>query len=334
MNTRKEIDLNPSADKVNRMPFMPTILEHSASIIGKTPSEAARSSFLMAESHIKAYLKYGHDAVTVGIDVYNIEAEALGCEVEYFEDNSIPGIKTHPYQPDADIIEFDKENGRISKILEAAGKVNQAIGNDVNVGIGICGPFSIAAELAGYQNLLFGIYEQALWVESLLEKLLEHQKRYCDEIAAQGVGITIFESWATPPLISPKIYRRYVKPYEKELISHIKSLDIHSAPLVIGGDTTGIVDDILDTGTTLLVADYCVNMDLYLEKARRKDVILRTNIDPKLVEKGSLEEILCVVDKVMSIKNKYGKLVLGTGVVAYKTPVENIAGIKNYLGTN
>jgi uroporphyrinogen decarboxylase len=209
--------------------------------------------------------------------------------------------------------------------------VNRAIGNDVKVGVGVCGPFSIAAELAGYENLLMGIYEQAEWVRQLLEGLTEHQKRYCDEIIAESVGITIFESWATPPLISPDIYKKYAMSYEKELINYIKNKGIVSIPLIIGGDTTEIADDIIETGTTLLLADYCVDLDVYLKKATEKGVTLRANIDPKLVERGDTEQIRKNIDKIIDIAKGYNKLVLGTGVIAYGTPSENILSIKRYI---
>jgi len=52
-------------------------------------------------------------------------------------------------------------------------------------------------------------------VHAMLDKVLEHQENYCDEIIKRGLGITLFESWAAPPLVSPDIYRNYVMPYEK-----------------------------------------------------------------------------------------------------------------------
>ena len=77
--------------------FIPTIFEHSAKIINKTPSQVAVDRNLMEQAHVESYLLYRPDAVTVGIDVYNIEAEALGCKIKFHEDCSVPGIIEHPF---------------------------------------------------------------------------------------------------------------------------------------------------------------------------------------------------------------------------------------------
>ncbi len=321
-------------EKADRIPFMPTVFEHSAALIGKTPSETATDRKLLEEAQVRAYETYGHDVVTVGIDVYNIEAEALGCCIRYHEDNSIPGVSSHPLEEslDASGIVFSPGKGRISLILDAAEAVSCRIGNEVAVGVGICGPFSVAVELAGYGRIIMECLDGGKRAHRLLERVLEFQREYCREIAARGLGITVFESWATPPLLSPEVYREFVATYERELINYIKKdLRMASAPLVIGGDTTPIVDDIIGTGTTLLVADYKVDPRAYARKARENNLMLRCNIDPKLVEKGPASDILAAAEKLVAAADGYEKFVLGTGVIPYGTPPENLLAIKRFL---
>lgn len=322
-----------NGEQVDRIPFLPTILEHGAKLIDNTPSKVAACGDLLEKAHIKAFETYGHDAVTVGIDVYNIEAEALGCEVRYHCDNSIPGIVNHPVGEGflSENISFSPDMGRIKEILDSAFEINRAIGSEVNVGIGICGPFSVFAELKGYESAVFSCMFEEENALAMLGILLGFQKCYCDEIIKKGLGITIFESWATSPLISPDIYRKFAMPFEKELIQHIKSRGLKAAPLVIGGDTTLIADDMIETGTTLLVADYMVDIALFAEKAAKKGLMLRANIDPKLVQNGTTEEILSKVKAVLDKAGSYEKLVLGTGVIPYDTPPENILAIREYL---
>ncbi|HBQ63462.1 MAG TPA: hypothetical protein DD727_00755 [Clostridiales bacterium] len=313
--------------------FMPTILEHGARLIGVTPSQAACDAKLMADAHIAAYTAYQPDSVTVGIDVYNIEAEALGCQVRFHSDDAIPGILTHPFQNSIHMenIVFSMEQGRAALLLEAAERVKARIGKEVPVSAGICGPFSIAVELCGFDRLLEWIYDEDERVPKLLGKLLEHQKAYCNEIRARGLGITVFESWATPPLISPSIYRDHVMPWEKQLITHIRENRIPAIPLVIGGDTSLIRDHIINTGTTLLLADYKVDLQDYLQAATTHQITLRGNIDPKLIESGPVDKILAKVDQMLMIAGGYEKFILGTGVVSYSTPSENLLAIRNYL---
>ncbi|MEN6313763.1 MAG: uroporphyrinogen decarboxylase family protein [Clostridiaceae bacterium] len=320
-------------EKADGIPFLPTILEHSAKLLGKTPSEAAVDAQILEAAHIAAYNKYGHDSLTIGIDVYNIEAEALGCTIRYHTDNSIPGVISHPMAEhfDAGSIFFSEDMGRIGLVLEAAARVEKNVGSEVNTSIGICGPFSVAVELYGYENVIEDIVDDGSRVRELLNAVLEFQKSYCNSIIKRGLGITVFESWATPPLISPAVYAEYVMPYERELIRHMKKNDAASAPLVIGGDTSLIVDSIIDTGTTLLVADFDADLAAYVRKAEKNGLLLRGNIDPKLVEMGPADEIINCVDKILQKVQGYPRFVLGTGVIPYSTPPENILLIKNYL---
>ncbi|HHV97354.1 MAG TPA: hypothetical protein GXX37_12945 [Clostridiaceae bacterium] len=313
--------------------FIPTIFEHSAKIINKTPSQVAVDRNLMEQAHVESYLLYRPDAVTVGIDVYNIEAEALGCKIKFHEDCSIPGIIEHPFLEsyNLDSLYFSLERGRIKLILEAAEGVNKKIGTCTKVSVGISGPFSICAELAGFEKLIMDCISDEETVHAMLERVLEHQINYCDEIIKRGLGITLFESWAAPPLVSPDIYRNYVMPYEKKLINYIKKQGVLNVPLVIGGNTMAIINDMIETGTTLIISDFKTDINYYLEKARENDIFLRGNIDPKLIEKGPVEDIIeCL--KVMLDKVKgYNKFVVGSGVLPYNTPSENVLAIREYI---
>ncbi|NSW90699.1 MAG: uroporphyrinogen decarboxylase family protein [Firmicutes bacterium] len=316
-----------------KIPFIPTIFEHSARIINRTPSETALSEELLEEAQVQSYLLYKHDAVTVGIDVYNIEAEALGCEVKFHEDNSIPGVIFHPFSEEyhMEAITFSTEKGRIGMVLNAAERVKKRIGSYVNVSIGISGPFSICAELTGFEKLITDCIDNEETVHLLLEKILAFQKEYCKEIIKRGLGVTLFESWAAPPLVSPGIYRNFVAPYEKELITHIKNLGVLYVPLVIGGDTLTILDDMLETGTTLLISDYKADIKYFVEKAKERNMTIRGNIDPKLVERGPKEEIIRQLEIMLQKINGYDKFVVGTGVLPYNTPPENVIAIREYL---
>ena len=319
--------------EMKNIPFMPTIFEHAAFLIGETPSTAARSSKLIKEAFIKAYQTYNPDVLTIGIDVYNIEAEALGCEVRYFNDNSIPGIITRPVslESDPEDIKFTLNSGRIKSILDAAVAVKNEIHYDIPVSIGICGPFSILMETTGYDIAINAIIHEDERIKNLLEALLRFQINYCKVIIDLGLSVTVFESWATPPLVSPQIYKEYVFPYEKRLFTFLKENGAVRRPLVIGGNTNSIVDEIIQTGTTLLVSDFNTPLQLYVEKARSKELYIRANIDPKMIQYGLWDNIKQRINEIDKYAVDYSKIIYGTGVIPYDTPPENIIKLKKML---
>ncbi len=74
------------------IPFTPVVYEHAARFAGRTPWEVSRDANLMFEGHRGAFLEYHHQVIAVGIDIYNLEAEAYGATVEPCHDNAIPAI--------------------------------------------------------------------------------------------------------------------------------------------------------------------------------------------------------------------------------------------------
>jgi hypothetical protein len=107
--------------------FCPSVYEHAARVIGKNPWEVSRDAELLAEAHIEAFRLYQHRPVVVGIDIYNLEAEAYGATVSSPAGNGIPAIIRHPYRQAKELISLEpfspKTAGRIPMVIEAARRV-------------------------------------------------------------------------------------------------------------------------------------------------------------------------------------------------------------------
>ncbi len=84
MTKRERVEKTFAFEPVDKVPFVPAIYEHKARLIGRSPSEVARSGELLVEALEKELETYDPDVLTVGLDVYNVEAEAAGCAVRYF----------------------------------------------------------------------------------------------------------------------------------------------------------------------------------------------------------------------------------------------------------
>jgi hypothetical protein len=106
------------------MNFTPAVYEHAARLIGVTPWQASRDQNLMIQGHAAAFRRYHHVPVVAGIDIYNLEPEALGAVIEEPAGNGIPSIKAHPCGAVDEIPEltpFDpRRDGRIPMVIEAA----------------------------------------------------------------------------------------------------------------------------------------------------------------------------------------------------------------------
>jgi len=60
------------------MDISPSVYEHAAFLIGRTPWEVSRDAELIFEAHAAAYRTYRQTPVMPGIDIYNLEPEAYG----------------------------------------------------------------------------------------------------------------------------------------------------------------------------------------------------------------------------------------------------------------
>ena len=75
-----------------KIAFTPVIYEHAARFVGRSPWDVSRDPELLFEGHRRAYLEYRQQVIGVGIDIYNLEAEAYGASVENMGGDAIPAI--------------------------------------------------------------------------------------------------------------------------------------------------------------------------------------------------------------------------------------------------
>ena len=68
------------------------VYEHKAALIGRSPAEVANSVELLVQALLREHEIYQADYLTVGLDVYNLEAEALGAALVVPDVNACPDL--------------------------------------------------------------------------------------------------------------------------------------------------------------------------------------------------------------------------------------------------
>jgi uroporphyrinogen decarboxylase len=319
-----------------KIPFAPSVYEHAAALIGRTPWETSRDGDLMFEGHRAAYLEYGHSPVVVGIDIYNLEAEAYGGVVVEPGGNGIPaivepvvgsvrqGFDLHPYDP--------RRDGRIAMVVEVGRRLRREFPH-ADIRLPVSGPFSIAVSLRGIGGLMEDVIDDPAATAAWLMRLAENQAAFCEMIAEAGLDVAFFESAAAPPMLSPRQFHDIELPALKRAMAVAASIAGHPVPCVIGGNTTPVLEDILATGTGYVVCPMeAPDQGAWLAiTAKRPEVVVRINMDLRIVSKGPDEAILREVDRVLELARTRGNCVLGTGALPYETPPRNVKLIKAYV---
>jgi len=308
--------------------FSPSVYEHAARVIGKSPWEVSRDVGLLSEGNIAAFRLYNHRPVVVGIDIYNLEAEAYGATVEKPTGNGIPAISRHPLASARDLLNLEPLNpetaGRIPMAIDAACRVAQAC-PEADVRVPLAGPFSVAANLVGFENLLCEIQTAPDLVVRALHHLVTGQVEFCKEVVRHGLDIAFFESAAAPPLLSPAQFRQIELPALKEIMERTGAVVGHPVPCIIGGDTVAILDAMLETGTGYVCCPAETDQRKFMEKMQaRPDVMVRINMDPRGITAGNRTGVQKEVDRVLALADNRPKVCIGTGCLPFEADPEMV----------
>lgn len=336
--TRAEVESVLRCDpNARKMPlFLPAIYEHKAAFIGSTPSAISRDADLLTKALLAEFEAVGPDALAVGVDVYNLEAETVGCAVSFYEgdDTSIPGIKpgNHVIKVGDDLSNAPLPNplkdGRMPINITAAANARRELGDDYWIRGAISGPFSLAISLVGAEDLFLACLDEPEWVEEVLAYsgriIKEFSKGYIDV----GAELIIFDSQASPELLSPTMYEEIVLPITQDFMKWAAENGVRDVPLIIGGNTTPIAEILAQSGANNLLCDFTSDFDEWADICQEHGLSFRRNISPRLIETGTPEEVYETAAREIARGKDIPGFILGTAVVPFGSPTANLIAIK------
>lgn len=334
MNKRLEQAMNCEAH--DQVPFLPAIYEHKGWFVGETPSRVARDQRLLTKAILTEYEQVQPDALTVGVDVYNVEAEAIGCPVVFYEgdDTSVPAIRSdgavfHGFEDLTSLKLPDPlKDGRMPMNIEVARNIQKALGNEVPVRGAVSGPFSLAAHLAGPEKFFFLTLMQPDLVKEILHFAAEVIKLYGKAFIELGCGVVMFDSHASPDLLPPQAYRDLVLPPTRAIIDYFHKLGSAHVPLIIGGNTTKILDSYLETGANNLLCDAKADAVEFVKKCSVVKTAFRRNIDSSDFLEVASADVYKRALKCLEESNGYPGFILGSAVLPYGTPLSHLTAMR------
>lgn len=299
------------------LPFEPAIYEHKAALIGEAPERVSRSADLIVRAVLEEHRVYGADLITVGIDVYNIEAEALGAELGRVAENACPEV-ARPLYDLADLPELEPpripQAGRFALMLEAGQRVMAAIGDRVRVRVGASGPVSIASRLVGLEPLIMGLAMGDREAVRLLDFTTGIARAWCGALRQAGLAVIVFDSAASPPLFSPPLFAEHVEPRHRSIMRTLAESGQIERPLILGGDTSSIVPSLLRTEATTLIRDFAADARPFAAALTGSGIAVRRNAAPAALMHGEPETLArhYVQDLML-----FERPIAGTGILPY-----------------
>ncbi len=303
------------------MEFVPVVYEHAAKFINRRPWEVSRSADLLVEAHAAAYAVYRHAPVVAGIDVYNVEAEAYGAVVQDAGGNGVPIVSGQVCQSADDLQRLTwpdpASGGRFPLVIEAAGRLQERCPG-AEVRVPLSGPFSIACTLLGFQEIFIEVLTRPETVKRALQYLAAGQVEICRVLASKGFRIMIFESSASPPLVSPEVFRGVVFPALRDMLDGARRLMNDSPPLILGGDTVNILEDLLETGTGYVICPAETDREAFMEIMKKyPSVAVRMNTPARLFASNDRRALRAELVHCVEIAGGRPETVLGSGVLPF-----------------
>jgi uroporphyrinogen decarboxylase len=193
----------------------------------------------------------------------------------------------------------------------------------------VTGPFSLAGALAGTEAVLIATLEEPGFVRDLLAFAARVTIDYGTAFLARGVEPVLFDSKASPAAASPRVFREFVLPAYRDLvIPELRRAGAQTLPLIIGGDTTPILDDLLATGAGQLLCDAGADLGLFLKRCREERRALRASVEGRRVHAGRPGKIREEARAILLRAVGQPGFLFGCGVVAYDCDPANVIALR------
>lgn len=256
----------------------------------------------MASAAASTYKLFGLESVVVPFDM-GVEAEALGCGINYYEDADQILYPTVSDKVAEKVDEWDLqlpdkplEKGRVHVVVDAIKELKETVGDEVAVGAWVLGPYTLAGQLFELDDL----FKKSLKKPDAVHKALDVLEGFLIDLAAlyREAGadyMTVREMGGGGDILSPRMFGSLIQPHLRKVFAALESPKI----LHICGDTNLIVDQMADCGADGISVDQKND----LRETRKKvgdDVVLLGNLDPyNVLVAGSPADIEAALEDII-----------------------------------
>lgn len=278
----------------------------------------------LAEGTLACYHLFGHDSVEISWDIM-MEAETLGAELE-FPAAGIPQVIKYILANKSALgslsLPSPERSGRFPLYKQACQILAQEL-RDVALSGTVTGPWTIATGLREVQELIYDTLDDPQFVNELLDFTTQVVKLLGTQIFQTGLSLTMGEAASSCSLISPQIYRQFIKPRHKEIVAYFRErkagLSLH-----ICGFIDPIMEDILDLGLVALSMDSPSSLPKMVQISQKK-IVLVGNVATALFVNGSPEEMESAVKYCLQVAGPGGAYIISSGCeLPYNSAIEQV----------
>ncbi|MGL4944422.1 MAG: uroporphyrinogen decarboxylase family protein [Thermoguttaceae bacterium] len=330
MNGFERISATLDGREVDAAPIMLHNFMFAAREANLTMREFRSCPKKMSRTFIDCSLKYGLDGILTDVDTA-LEAFAMGAATTFPDD--LPAKVVAPISDRIEeVIEATdpaklRQDERVQIYLEAIRLMREEVGGEIFIrGNADQGPFSLAAAVYGLPNMMMGMTapENEALIFKLIECCYDVHLSFHQMVADAGADMTSFgDSMASPDLISPKMYKKFVAPFHTRLVRELAEDKIRTVCHVCG-KTDLILEPLAEHRFAGVEIDYKTDIVKARDCMKNRSVVFGI-VDPSgvfcLGDEAAITEATTQV-----LRTFHGRgLVIGAGcALPAETPADNI----------
>jgi uroporphyrinogen decarboxylase len=264
---------------------------------------------------------YGTDVALPLLDL-TVEAEGFGMK-PLFGELDAPSIRSHQQLTDSLLAVGAPMPPRVSNMTEAARLMSREM-KDVPKGFFITGPFTIAGQVIGVEELLKGVVRRRPEIVDLIENCTKTSIAYAKALDATGIDFLVMAE-PSSSLISPAQFENYSKRY----ITRVRESVSKGIILHICGKSGHLLKAMSETG----VAGVSLDQNVPLTDAVKvipEDMLILGNYPPLNVLFEKPDQIKASVLSMLAPVSDARNVVASTGCdIPAMSPEENIEAFVN-----
>lgn len=316
-----------AGQETDKVPWVPFTGVHAGKLLGISAKTMSTDENALVAAAIEVNRLYHPDGQPIMFDL-QIEAEILGCELQWAED-APPSVKRHPFAEQFGVPQHipRADEGRLKIELSAARRLKGLIGDHTALYGICCGPFTLASHLRGTE----------LFMDMILDPdnvhfMLEYTTKVCQAVSGYLIEAGIDVVAVTDPLvsqISPTHFEEFlIKPFS-QVFDTIRMNNSISSFFVCGNATMNI-ESMCKTHCDSISVDENVNLAAAKQITDIHGISMGGNIPlTSIMLFGTQQDNMkCVVDLIDSVSPKH--LIISPGCdMPYDVPIENVIAVEH-----
>ncbi len=301
---------------------------------GEEPENLVKNPTRMSEIQIEMADIIKSDIVYVGSGFNNCLPGALGGKMSYRKVGApdvAPMIHTIDDLGKLDLGKIDSDSV-LNNIREATRVVSRDIGKRYVVTTTSWGPFILAGQLFGIQELMKAVFKNRDIVKAVCEFTTKMILRFYEPLVDEGVihMVSIADSLSSASLISRKHFEELALPPLKTLFSELKKKKVNIL-LHMCGEMSDRLDLISTTGAHCISLDAMVDLKAARETFRGRCVLAGNVSATSVLMSGSPEAVKdAVINCIALAGSDGGYMAMPACDLPHMVPIDNV---KTFLET-